>query len=136
LRGAEEWPSDPRRCRLRRWEALRGELSHLLQRMTEARRRCVIVAMPYRFVQFREWANRTIRGEAVSNDFLIGDKRLDRRTQLKLVSLGWNRPTKLQPNYWQTWDDADTPASVAVQTLKDAFGIESPRKLTIERKLL
>ncbi len=135
-RGAEEWDSGRRRCRLRRWETLRTVLSQLLERMTEERQRCVIVAIPYRFVQFRTWEDGTIRGEAVSNRFLIGDKRLDRRTQLKLVSLGWNRPTKSLPNYWQTWDDADTPAGVAVQTLKDAFGIESPRKLIIERKLL
>jgi hypothetical protein len=96
-REAEDWPSDSRRCRLRRWEALRGDLSHLLHRMTKEHQRCLIVAIPYRFVQFRTWEDGTIRGEAVSNRFLIGDKRLDRRVQLKLVSLGWNRPTKLQP---------------------------------------
>jgi hypothetical protein len=46
----------------------------------------------------------------------------------------WNRPTESQPNHWQTWD-ANTPARMAVQTLKDAFRIESPTALTIERKL-
>ena len=65
--------------------------------MTEAQQRCLIVAIPYRFVQFRTWEDGTIRGEAVSNRFLSGDMRLDRRAQSKLVSLGWNRPTESLP---------------------------------------
>jgi hypothetical protein len=135
-RKASDWVNGPRRCHLRRWETLRTRLADLLQRVKKERKRCVTIWIPYRFVQFREWAGGTIRGEAISNNFLLSDRKLDRRTQSKLVSLGWNRPNRWQPNYWQTWDDTETPASVAVRTLHEAFGIESPRALTIEPQLL
>jgi len=59
---------------------------------------------------------------------------LSKADRAALCGLGWQEPTSRTPNFWRTWrrgvDPADV-ANVAVNTLRDAFGIRSPRGLEV-----
>jgi hypothetical protein len=131
-----KWTQGTRRCKYRGWDQFAAELRRLLEFLDEDPERFVIVAATdrHRFVQFAAGEGNTLRGEAVSNHFLEADEQLDRETVSFLGRLGWKRPTKTRPNFWQTWPtSAGTrrPAAVAVRTLKEAFGIASPALMTI-----
>jgi len=130
-------------CRWLRWDHFEGRLTTFLRAQAEANDRFVIVSgrHPHRFVQFAahirasKYSPDLLRSEAISNRFLGGEERLSRSTQSTLKQLGWKPPNTRIPNFWRTLrigaDRAEVSA-VAVRTLREAFGITSPKSLSIE----
>jgi hypothetical protein len=65
-----------------------------------------------------------LRCEAVSNEFLDGEDRLDEEGELRLIGLGWASPN---PNFKQLWDEPIPFAEVGermARTLTDVYGVD------------
>lgn len=138
-----KWTPQRIDCRWLRWDYFVRRLTTVLRAQAEANGRFVIVSArhPHRFVQFvahiraSKYSPALLRGEAISNRFLEGEERLSKLTQATLNQLGWKPANTRFPNFWRTWPtgaDRAEVSAVAVRTLREAFGITSPKSLSIE----
>lgn len=107
---------------------------------------CQAVGRPY-FVQFVDQGQGGLRAEAVSNNFLVGETRLDNRQTIAMLRLGWQTPTgnlesstphrdpEGSPNFFmQLPPPIDYPklARLAIRTLRDVYKIASAADMRFE----
>lgn len=125
------------------WDSFSEALARSLERMAP-REYLILEAAPpdplangY-FVQFaREQAGLLL--EAVSNLYLEDIHRLDVERERVLVGLGWEKP-KPRSKHLRNWRrrvgnpvDWKASARLAVQTLRDVYGVSSPSELRYNR---
>ena len=110
---------------------IRGGLSRALEGFSENDFLTIEVTDRDRYVQFLG-VSQGILAEAVSNRFLDAEHQLSEEEQRQIETLGWAAPNESRPNYWRIWTSPIPFVDVvnlAVSTLCDVFGVNSPEKL-------
>ncbi|NLG55968.1 MAG: hypothetical protein GX542_10040 [Rhodococcus sp.] len=92
--------------------------------------------LPPRGVQFLAWDGDTVRCEVPSNHYLTGLRALTHSDELRLIELGWHRPTgtpgdDLSPESPAFWVDlptswADRLAAMSVAVFREVWGVPHP----------
>ena len=92
---------------------------------------------PY-FIQFMAHKDEPLYAEAVSNNFLEGDFRLNEDQMNRLETMGWLPPDELQVNYWQdnlsgnNDDERLAIAKLVIKTFKEIYNLPEGKELKVE----
>ena len=92
---------------------------------------------PY-FIQIMALKDEPLYAEAVSNNFLEGDFRLNEDQMNRLETMGWLPPEELQVNYWQdnlsgnNDDERMVIARLVIQTFKEVYYLPEGEELKVE----
>ena len=91
------------------------------------------------YVQFSsEIKDDGLYGEAVSNNWLSGENKLDETQIAKLEAMGWMPPDHDSGNFWRTWEnvrdirDLSPVADDVIRTFTDVYGANPYQETIIE----
>lgn len=124
------------------WNTFEGRLAESLRTLEDTQYLILSHPKTCYFVQYAAQAEGALRAEAVSNHHIAPRHRLGNDQELRLIELGWEPPTHQpeaddaepdgSPNWYHDWEspvDWAAVAKVAVLTLREVYGVTSPRVL-------